>query len=78
MTAKLQTEQHLEFLSLKGGYIGSSESMHVKMPHCWKSHVAAQIYFSVYIETLELTLLDSKLEIDLLMLSIMITFKTPN
>ena len=31
------------FLSLKGGCRGSSESTLVKMPHCWKSHVAAQI-----------------------------------
>ena len=30
------------FLSLKGGCTCSSESTHVKMPHCWKSHVAAQ------------------------------------
>ena len=43
MIAKLLTEHHLEFISLKGGYIGSSESTHVKMPHCWKSHVTAQI-----------------------------------
>ena len=42
MTVKLLTEQHLELLSLKGGCVGSSESIHVKMPHCWKSHVAAQ------------------------------------
>ena len=41
MTVKLLTEQHLEFLSLKGGCTGSSESIHFKMPHCWKSHVAA-------------------------------------
>ena len=27
---------HLEFLSLLGGYTGSSESTLVKMPHCWK------------------------------------------
>ena len=40
----LLTEHHLEFLSLKGGCTGSSESTLVKMPHCWKSHVAAQIY----------------------------------
>ena len=33
---------HLEFLSLKGGCIGSSESTHVKFPHCWKSHALAQ------------------------------------
>ena len=33
----------MEFLSLKGGCTGSSESTLVKMPHCWKSHVAAQM-----------------------------------
>ena len=30
MIVKLLTEHHLEFLSLKGGCIGSSESTHVK------------------------------------------------
>ena len=43
MNVKLLTEPNLEFLSLKGGCIGSSESTLVKMPHCWKSHVAAHI-----------------------------------
>ena len=43
MIVKLLTEHHLEFLSLIGGCRGSSESIHVKMPHCWKSHVAAHI-----------------------------------
>ena len=43
MSVKLLTEHHLEFLSLKGGYTGSSESTLVKMPHCWKSHVTAQM-----------------------------------
>ena len=38
MIVKLLTEHHLEFLSLKGGCRGSSESTLVKMPHCWKSH----------------------------------------
>ena len=38
---KLLTEHHLEFRSLKGGCRGSSESTHVKMPHCWKSHAVA-------------------------------------
>ena len=48
MTVKLLTEQHLGFLSLKGGCTGSSEFTHVKMPHCWKSHVRAQfVYLSV-------------------------------
>ena len=36
-------EHNLEFLSLKEGYTCSSESILVKMPHCWKSHVAAQL-----------------------------------
>ena len=44
MTVKLLTEHHLEFLSLKGGCTGLFESTLVKMPHCWKSHVAAQIF----------------------------------
>ena len=42
MSDKLLTEHHLEFLSLKGGCRGSSESTHVKMAHCWKSHAMAQ------------------------------------
>ena len=45
MTVKLLTEHHLEFLSLKGGCTGSSESTCVKMPHCWQSHAAAQMSF---------------------------------
>ena len=40
---KLLTEHHLELLSLKGGCTGLSESTLVKMPHCWKSHVVAQV-----------------------------------
>ena len=47
MIVKLLTEHHLEFLSLKGGCRGSSESTHVKIPHCWKSHALAQFYFSI-------------------------------
>ena len=43
MIVKLLTEHHLEFLSLKGGCTGSSESTHVKMPHCWKSHALAHL-----------------------------------
>ena len=43
MIVKLQTEHHLEFQSLKGGCTGPSESTHVKLPHCWKSHVTAYI-----------------------------------
>ena len=44
MSVKLLTEHHFEFLSFKGGCIGSSESTLVKMAHCWKSHVVADIY----------------------------------
>ena len=46
MTVKLLAEQHLEFLSLKGGCTGSSEYTLVKMPHCWKSHVVT--HFCIY------------------------------
>ena len=45
MIVKLRTEHNLEFLSLKGGCRGSSESTHVKIPHCWKSHALAQLFF---------------------------------
>ena len=37
------TKHHLEFLCLRGGYTGSSESTLVKMPYCWKSRVAAHL-----------------------------------
>ena len=40
MSVKLLTEHHLEFLILKGGCTGSSESTQVKMPHCWKSYLS--------------------------------------
>ena len=46
MHVKLLTEHHLEFLSLRGSCRGSSESTHVKMSNCWKSH-AAQLSFPV-------------------------------
>ena len=54
MSVKLLTEHHLEFLSLKGGYTGWSES--VKMPHCWKSHVTAhfQLHTHSYLEVCSL------------------------
>ena len=49
MNIKLLTENHLEFLNLKGGSTGSSESMYVNMPDCWKSHVTAHfVYFRVF------------------------------
>ena len=43
MIVKLLTEQHLEFLSLRGGCRGSSESTLVKIPNCWKSHALAHM-----------------------------------
>ena len=46
MTIKLLTEHNFEFLRLKAGCRGSSESTHVKMPHCWKSHALAHMMFS--------------------------------
>ena len=43
MNIKLLIEHRLEFLSLKGDCICFSESTLVKIPHCWKSHVLAQM-----------------------------------
>ena len=43
MIVKLPNEQHFEFLSLKGGCRGLSESTPVKMSNCWKSHAGAHI-----------------------------------
>ena len=43
MIVKLLTEHYLEFLSLKGGCRGLSESTLVKMSNCWKSHAVAQL-----------------------------------
>ena len=52
MNIKLLTGYNLEFLSLIGGCTGSSESTHVKMPHCWKSHVTAH---SIILKVLVIT-----------------------
>ena len=49
MIVKLLNEHHLEFLSVIGGCRGSSESTHVKMPHCWKSHATAHFLPSKFI-----------------------------
>ena len=43
MIVKLLTEYRLEFLSLKGGCRGSSDSTLVNMSNCWKSHATAQM-----------------------------------
>ena len=45
MIVKLLNEHHLEFLGLKGGCRGSSESTLVKMSNCWKSQALAQLSF---------------------------------
>ena len=43
MIVKLLTGHNLEFRSFIVGCTGSSDSTHVKMPHCWKSHAAAHL-----------------------------------
>ena len=43
MTVKLLTEHYLQFLSLKRDCKDYTEPTLVKMPHCWKSHVAAHM-----------------------------------
>ena len=49
MSVKLLTEHHLVFLSLKEDCTGSYESTLAKMPHSWKSHVAAHMLFYLII-----------------------------
>ena len=48
MSVKLLTEQYLEFLSFKGGCTGSSESIHVKMPHLLEITSIMQYYTAQY------------------------------
>ena len=61
MTLKLLNEHHMEFLSIKGGCTDSSESTHLKMPHCWKSHARAQFLFHMVLSyLLEPYAVDSK------------------
>ena len=55
MTVKLLTDHHLEFLNLRGGCTGSSESTPVKMSHCWKSHVTAHFCVLIFFSLLEMT-----------------------
>ena len=43
MCVKQLNEHHLKFLSLKGGFTGSSEFTLVETQHCWKLHVTAHI-----------------------------------
>ena len=57
MTVKLLTKHHLEFQTFKRGCTGSSESTLVKIPHCWKSQVAAHfLYFISALHPLLVTL----------------------
>ena len=43
MSVKALADHRLEFLNIKVGRMGSSESTLVKMPHCRKSYFAAKI-----------------------------------
>ena len=51
MSVELLTEHHFEFINLNRGRTGSSESTHVKMPHSWKSHVAAHYFYDKALST---------------------------
>ena len=56
MTVKLLNEHNLEFLSLQGGCTGSSETTLVKMPHCWKSCVTAQMLSVIFCDAIRVKL----------------------
>ena len=51
MNIKLLTEHHLEFLSLKGGCTGSSESIYVKIQHCLE--ITCHASYSFWTDTLD-------------------------
>ena len=53
MTFKLLTEHDLEIRSLKGGCTDLSESTLVKMPHCWKSNIAAHFLSRIMVAWFE-------------------------
>ena len=59
MNIKLLTEHHFEFVSLKGGCTGLSESTLVKMPHCWK-HMSLLIEFVFFSPTIIFVLASSE------------------
>ena len=61
---KLLTERHLEFLSLKGGCTGSSESTLVKMSNCWKSHALAHLVLNKAMITVSIHCAPEMSEID--------------
>ena len=50
MTVKQLTKHHLEFLSLKRGCTGSSESTHIKMPHYWKPRRGSYVKFVLWLK----------------------------
>ena len=60
ISGKLLTEHNLEFLCLKGGCTGSSESTLVKIPHFWESHVVSHLYDYSQWEELRLNINEGK------------------
>ena len=80
MTVKLLTEHYLEFLSLKGGCTGSSESTLIKMPHCWKSHVMAQMYVFCFsmITDVQLAIFANALGVTLFLLVVLYHYVSVN
>ena len=74
MIVKLRTEHHLEFLSLKGGCRGSSESTLVKMSNCWKSHALAHYSQATYQRLLGECLGDLNMKICVIYLDDLINF----
>ena len=71
MILKLLTEHHLEFLSLKGGYRGSSESTLVKMSNCKLLEISCSGSYAFYLQvhrnkdmTISLKLADFGLAMD--------------
>ena len=52
MSVKLLTQHHLEFLGFTWGGGRGAAKARLKLPHCWKSHVTAQIVFLFHFQNI--------------------------
>ena len=59
MIVKLLTEHHLEFLSLKGGFPGSSESTLIKMPIVGNLMLRFQMLLAFQLQSASLLFVDN-------------------
>ena len=54
ISSKIKRSKVTDYAALKGGCRGSPGSTLVKMPHCWKSHVAAHLHVPIVPEAVHI------------------------